>query len=318
MSIIIKSFSVGNGDMFYIKHNVDSFSVIDCCMNEEDRRGIVEELKHQSGDKTITRFISTHPDDDHIRGLEYLNRYMPIANFYCVKNGAGKLHETEDFKQYCSLRDSDKAYYLERGCSRKWLNESDYRRGGAGIEILWPDTSNERYEVALLQAAIGGSPNNICPIVQYSLERGAKVLWMGDLETDFMEEIGIPPSLGKIDVLFAPHHGRDSGKIPESWLRVMDPKVIVVGEAPSEHLNYYGSYNTIKQNSAGSLLFECVGEEINVYAEKISYSEDFLQSKYRAHRNYGLRYIGTLTCHAHSARLLSQVLRSLSGGRNFL
>ena len=71
---IIKSFSVGSGDMFYIKHNVDSFSVIDCCMNEEDRRGIVEELKYQSKDKTIKRFISTHSDDDHIRGLEYLNQ----------------------------------------------------------------------------------------------------------------------------------------------------------------------------------------------------------------------------------------------------
>jgi len=27
---IIKSFAVGNGDMFYIKHNSDNFSIIDC------------------------------------------------------------------------------------------------------------------------------------------------------------------------------------------------------------------------------------------------------------------------------------------------
>ena len=314
---LIRSFSVGTGDMFYIRHNADSFSIIDCCMNEEDRRGITEELKYQSGDKNIKRFISTHPDDDHIRGLEYLNQNMPMQNFYCVENGATKFHATNDFNQYCSLRDSGKAYYLKRGCGRKWLNESDYQRGGAGIKILWPDTSNEHYKFALLQAGIGGSPNNISPIIQYSLEGGARALWMGDLETDFMEKIGVPPSLGKIDVLFAPHHGRDSGKIPESWLRVMEPKVIVIGEAPSEHLNYYGRYNTIKQNSAGSLLFECVGEEINVYAEKISYSEDFLQSKYRPHRNYNLRYIGTLACHAVFTRFLSSMLRALSGGRNF-
>ena len=36
MSIIIKSFSVGNGDMFYIKHNVDSFSIIDWRGQEGD------------------------------------------------------------------------------------------------------------------------------------------------------------------------------------------------------------------------------------------------------------------------------------------
>ena len=34
----------------------------------------MEELKYQSRDKTIKRFISTHPDDDHIRGLECLNQ----------------------------------------------------------------------------------------------------------------------------------------------------------------------------------------------------------------------------------------------------
>ena len=315
---LIKSFSVGNGDMFYIKHDVDSFSIIDCCMNEHNRERILRELLRESRGKTITRFVSTHPDDDHIRGLEHLNQNMPIQNFYCVKNGANKFHATNDFNQYCSLRDSDKAYYLKRGCSRKWLNESDYQRGRAGIKILWPDTSNERYKFALLQADIGGSPNNISPIIQYSLEGGARVLWMGDLETDFMEKIGIPPSLGKIDVLFAPHHGRDSGKIPESWLRAMEPKVIVIGEAPSEHLNYYSRYNTIKQNSAGSLLFECVGEEINVYAEKIFYSEDFLQSKPRPlRRNYDLWYIGTLACHAAFTRFLSSMLQALSGGRSF-
>ena len=27
---IIKSFSVGEGDMFYIQHNSDNFTVIDC------------------------------------------------------------------------------------------------------------------------------------------------------------------------------------------------------------------------------------------------------------------------------------------------
>lgn len=29
---IIKSFSVGNGDMFAIRHHSDNFTIIDCCM----------------------------------------------------------------------------------------------------------------------------------------------------------------------------------------------------------------------------------------------------------------------------------------------
>ena len=83
---IIKSFSVGDGDMFYIKHNSDNFTMIDCCMSEEDRNDILKELKSESKNKGIQRFISTHPDDDHISGLLDLNDEMGLLNFYCVKN----------------------------------------------------------------------------------------------------------------------------------------------------------------------------------------------------------------------------------------
>ena len=35
---VIKSFSVKNGDMFYIKHDSDNFSIIDCNLVEEKKR----------------------------------------------------------------------------------------------------------------------------------------------------------------------------------------------------------------------------------------------------------------------------------------
>ena len=293
---IIKSFSVGTGDLFYIKHNSDNFSMIDCCMGEENKEEILEELKTQSRGKDIIRFISTHPDDDHIRGLKYLNQEMPILNFYCVKNKATKKDETDDFENYCSLRDnSEKAFYLEKGCSRRWMSRSSDERGSAGISILWPVTSNEYYKDALEQATDGGSPNNISPIIKYSLKSEATVLWMGDLETEFMENIEESLSLDKVDILFAPHHGRDSGKVPKPWLDDLGPEIIVIGEAPSERLNYYSSYNTIKQNSAGTLLFDCVNKAVHVYVEKNSYTEDFLEDKGLRDR-YGLSYIGTLAC----------------------
>lgn len=41
---IIKSFSVGNGDMFYIKHNSDNFSIIDCCLTDDNKEDIVNEI----------------------------------------------------------------------------------------------------------------------------------------------------------------------------------------------------------------------------------------------------------------------------------
>ena len=37
---------------------------------------------------------------------------MNILNFYTVENRATKIDKTDDFKEYCKLRDSDKAFLL--------------------------------------------------------------------------------------------------------------------------------------------------------------------------------------------------------------
>ena len=123
---IIKSISVGNGDMFYIKHKNSNFTIIDCNLDDENKKEIVDEIRLESKDKDIKRFISTHPDEDHIHGLKYLDDKINIANFYCVSNKATKNEETEDFKHYCNLRDDkSKAFYIYKGCVRCWLNNDD-------------------------------------------------------------------------------------------------------------------------------------------------------------------------------------------------
>lgn len=271
----VKSLSVGNGDMFYIKHGSDNFSTIDCCLSNDNRGSIIKELKEESKNKNITRFISTHPDSDHVQQLDYLDDKMPIVNFYCVKNETTKKDETDGFKRYCSLRDGDKAYNVSKGCRRKWMNEGDETRGAAGINFLWPNTDNEYYKDALKIAKDGGNPNNISPIFTYSIEDGAKYQWMGDLETDFMKNIEDDVSLSKVNILFAPHHGRDSGKIPQSMLDKLKPDIIIIGEAPSQHLNYYQGYNTITQNSAGDITFVNDGKEIHIYVNKKDYKVTF-------------------------------------------
>lgn len=290
---IVKSFAVGEGDMFYIKHGNDNFTIIDCCISSENRSAIVSELQSESMNKEIKRFISTHPDDDHFRGLPYLNRKMPIVNFYCVENEATKPDETDDFEEYCALRDdSEKAFALVRGCTRKWLNQESEERGGSGIHILWPITTNEHYKEALKKAKEGKSFNNISAIVMYSLNGGSTVLWMGDLESDFMENIKDKITMDPADILFAPHHGRDTGKVPKDWLDEMDPKIVIIGEAPSKDLNYYSDYDTITQNSADDIVLECVSGKTHIYVSNYSYSVDFLDDE-RMPNTYG-KYIGTL------------------------
>lgn len=291
----IKSFSVGDGDMFYINHNSDNFTTIDCCLSDDNKKEIVDELNDESSGKGITRFISTHPDEDHIQQLDYLDDNMPINNFYCVKNEATKDDETAGFKRYKKLRDDDKAFYVYRGCSRKWMNESSEERGSAGINFQWPKTDNDDFKQALKEAKEGKSPNNISPIFTYSREKGAKVIWMGDLENEFMNKIIDEITLPIVNILFAPHHGRKSGKVPKKWLDQMNPDIIVMGESPSENLDYaaYDDYNKITQNSAGDIIFDCLTNKVNVYVSKDNYSVDFLDDE-KLLNKYDCYYLGTL------------------------
>lgn len=290
---IVKSFAVGDGDTYYIQHNSDNFTIIDCFFSQENQDRIIEDILDASKGKGIQRFISTHPDQDHFQGIEELDRRMPISNFYVVKNSAKKSEITTSFSHYCKLRDdTTKAYYVYKGCSRKWMNLGDGERATSGINILWPDTSNKYFTEALHECNVGLSYNNLSLVCRYALQDGASFMWLGDLETDFMENILDDIQLSKTTIVFAAHHGRESGKIPDSWLKILDPQIIVIGEAPSRHLNYYTGYKTITQNKAGDITFECVGEKVHVYASKVGYTNDALV-------NEGMSsfdgYVGSLT-----------------------
>jgi hypothetical protein len=67
----------------------------------------------------------------------------------------------------------------------------------------------------------------------------------------------------------------------------------IVGEAPSEDLHYYPDYNTITQNSAGDITFDCESGKTHIYVSEPYYEVDFLEDNQLVH-NYGGYYIGSL------------------------
>lgn len=278
---IVKSFAVSSkmnqpGDMFYIKHNTDNFTVIDCCLNDVREKGILEEIKSIRAEKSIFRFISTHPDDDHICGITNLSKEIGIENFYCVKNNSNNPDGGDDFETYCNLRDGKKSFYLKKGCRRKWLNDGNEERDSSGITILWADENNREFNKVIDNLDNSwGEQNNISPIIRYAIQDSASFLWFGDLETDFMNKIKDDVSFSKATVIFAPHHGRESGSLPTKWLEQINPRLIIIGEAPSENLNYYNGYNTITQNSAGDIVFEEDGNLLNIYTSNEEYELKF-------------------------------------------
>lgn len=291
----VKSFSVGNGDMFYINHNSDNFTTIDCCLTDDVKDDILNEIESESSGKGIKRFISTHPDDDHIKGLTDYDDKFGVVNFYRVDNSAKKVVETNDFKRYKKLRDdSKKSFALEYGCKRKWMNLSDDERESSGLFCLWPITGNELYKKALETAAKGGSPNNISPAIKYLTDKFS-FLWMGDMETDMQKEFDSKVSNEHTTIVFAPHHGRKSGRIPPSLMEKLSPKLVVVGEAPSDELDYYCNQNTITQNSAGDILFETNGDYLDIFVSELSYQKtDGMVQNINHGSHIGMKYLGSI------------------------
>lgn len=299
---VVKSFSVCDnnneaGDMFYILHGTSNFTIIDCCLNDDKKDDIVNEIIEKKKGKNITRFISTHPDEDHICGLDFLDEKIDILNFYCVENASTKKEESDSFKYYKKLRDDDyKHYYVYKGCKRKWMNDCNKNdpddNGRAGINFLWPITTNSDYEDALQKASEGTEFNNISPIFTYELDKGVKVMWMGDIENNFLEKVKDCIDWPEVDILFAPHHGRESGKVSSDVLEKLNPQIIVVGEAPSKYLNYYSKYNTITQNTAKDITFKCETGKVHIYVSASNYSVDYLNNEKQIDSSLG-NYIGS-------------------------
>lgn len=117
-------------------------------------------------------------------------------------------------------------------------------------------------------------------------------IWMGDLESSFMNTIEDCVVFDPTSILFAPHHGRESGKPPQSWLEAMNPKIIVVGEADSDDLCYYSGYTHICQNRAGDIVFDFDAEFIDIYVSNL-YQINGLKNRYLVDR-FGLHYLGSI------------------------
>lgn len=267
---IVKSFTFPDGDIrgdtFYIKHLSDNFTLIDCYLKDGEDRScrrdeIISEIKQESAGR-VCRFISTHPDNDHILGIEMLERQWPIKNFYSVSNNIPDDEDDASMSRYNSLKHNQDCP-IEKGIERAWMNKGKDEVGSSGISFLWPELSNQKYTEALDRVAHPGKdespkPNNISCVIKYSIKNGASYLWLGDMETDMQQEFfeKCKKDITPVDILFHPHHGRESSKPPAELLDAIAPQIIVIGNAPDQYLNRDNSQKTITQNRAGDIVFK--------------------------------------------------------------
>jgi hypothetical protein len=83
--------------------------------------------------------------------------------------------------------------------------------------------------------------------------------------------LGVSLTSDRHAILFAPYHGRNSGRVPRSLVDQLKPRIIVIGKAPSRYSHYYGGYETLTQNSAGDITFECETGKVQIFKSENTY-----------------------------------------------
>ena len=105
---------------------------------------------------------------------------------------------------------------------------------------------------------------------------GNRVIFGGDSHDDSWEHILKRHDVKDIDLLIAPHHGRDSGRSYE-FLDVLKPTLTFFGNAPSEHLAYdrwrSRGLRYITNNQGGTLIADGNARPMTLYVTHKRFAE---------------------------------------------
>lgn len=236
------------------------------------------------GINNIHRFILTHPDMDHMDGLQALLDEIGITNFWHTgverdppEFELGSSFNKDDWNCYEKIRadkDSKGIIVLTKLAGARFMyanrNEND-ELGGDGLYILAPDKN-------LVNAASKGEDINDGSYVLLYRSMGGRVLIPGDAHDSTWKYVleNYESDVMNCSVMIAPHHGRKS-KRSYDFLDTIKPKLTLFGCAPSKDLAYdaWNSRNLpkITSNQAGNVVLEIDEGAIDVYIENESFAE---------------------------------------------
>jgi len=234
----------------------------------------------------IFRFIITHPDMDHLDGIKDLFSEFTITNTWDTDNNKEldlktfpNKFNSEDWKFYTDLRDgkytSTKRLTYNAGDSNSYFNEDN-------IKILSPPSK-------LVKQANkdGGDIHDLSYVILFTAPKKGggewKIIFAGDSHDNTWDYIitNYKNDVTNIDVLFAPHHGRDS-KRDYDFLKTLTPSVTLFGNASSEHLAYTCYPETrITNNQAGYVVIDINEDRLLFLVKNKEFADNYKNKEKR-------------------------------------
>jgi competence protein ComEC len=237
--------------------------------------------------KEVWRFIITHPDMDHLDGMkDFYEGFKPIHTWDTdnnkqikdTANFAG--FNSDDWSFYTQLRDGK---YPASKRLALYATQSEQFWKDDFIKILGPTTE-------LCKAANDcGDYNDSSYVLLFTPPKKNgkqwKILFAGDSHDGSWEYIlkKHADDVSNVDILFAPHHGRNSNRSYE-FLKTVKPRITLFGNASAKHLAYT-SYPEIRitNNQAGYVIMDIDENRIALYVKNKEFATAFRK---KAKRNW--------------------------------
>lgn len=301
---IIHFLNVKNGDCTWIQHPSGHNTVIDVsCASEEEprtetvfseqRRGNYNQKSHpvnpieyikKFSESTIFRFILSHPDMDHMDGIEDFFSNLAVSNFWDTANTKQMDNDSDwgpykksdwDFYQKIRQKNNDpRTLNLYAGATGQYYNINENGESGAdGLYILAPTKE------LVKEANSSGDYNDCSYVILYRTFSGKKIIFSGDSAEKTWDYIlqNHKEDVTNIDILFAPHHGRKSGGNGE-YLDTLNPKLTLFGNASSNDLDYSSWSNRnlkcITNNQANCVILDINTNDINIYVTHETFAKN--------------------------------------------
>lgn len=321
------------GDCSVIKHNSERVTVIDVCnakppnvlveksiadmaILERGISGNFQQKKYPVNPtsylkdhdiNSIFRYIQTHPDMDHMDGIKTLFDEFSPSNFWDTNNikeiddssWENSPYNEDDWKFYKNLRDTKpdsnpkRLALLAGKTGQYWNIGDDGSSGGDGLHILAPtqgliDSTNET-----------DHDYNDCSYVILYRTGNNRIIFSGDSHNDTWTHIleNYRNDVEDIDLLIAPHHGRDSDRSYE-FLDVLKPTLTFFGIASSKDLAYSPWYNRgfsiVTNNQANCMIVDANSTPMVLYVTHKNFASRVYPSTYYDD-TFKAWYVGCIT-----------------------
>ncbi|MGN0301456.1 MAG: DNA internalization-related competence protein ComEC/Rec2 [Anaerotardibacter sp.] len=205
---------IGQGDAFLIQNN--GKTVLIDTGNQDTK--LLKELA-RARVYSLDAVVITHPDDDHCGSLSALKGIIPVKHLYV----ASGLDEVEDEKVVNLLHEW--RGFSETGIIEYLSYHNKLSLGTIELRVVSPTELKEE----------GGNQDSICFFISIDCDKDGTVdtdaFFVGDAESETLEEVIKRENIDSIDILKVGHHGSKKA-LNSELLKILKPKIalISVGE----------------------------------------------------------------------------------------